>query len=202
MKTKQQFFNRWASYYDWFFPSVFYQALHKRLLEYVELPESANILDLGCGTGKLLDRLAAHFPRVRGTGLDLSTEMLQIARHQNRHHPRLVHLQGNALELPFATGQFDAVFNVCSFLHYPQPERVFSEVSRVLRSGGYFYLVDPVSRNQTGRQYISVSPGGIRLYSSQIREQLGMQVGLSCTKQQYLLGPALLSQFIKVDRSR
>lgn len=198
MKTKQQFFNQWAPYYDWLFPSVFYQALHKRLLEYVELPESANILDLGCGTGRLLDRLAAQFPSLLGTGLDLSAEMLSIARRQNRRQPRLIHLQGNALELPFAVAQFDAVFNVCSFLHYPQPERVFSEVSRVLRPGGYFYLVDPVSSNKTGRQYVSASLGGIRLYSSQVREQLGMQVGLSCLKHQYLLGSALLSQFIRV----
>lgn len=59
---KQQLFDRWAPNYDWIFPSVVYQAIHKRLLEYVKLPNQSNILDLGCGTGRLLDRLAVKFP--------------------------------------------------------------------------------------------------------------------------------------------
>jgi ubiquinone/menaquinone biosynthesis C-methylase UbiE len=201
VNNKQQLFDRWAPHYDLLFTSVFYQAIHKRLLEYVELPAQVNVLDLGCGTGRLLDRLATHFPNLRGTGLDLSAEMLRQARRQNRHRPRLIYVQGNALELPFADGQFDAVFNTCTFLHYPEPERVFSEVSRVLRPGGYFYLVDPTYMGQTGTQWLPVSPGGIRFYSPQAREQLGMQVGLSCLGHQYLLGPILLTRFLKPFRA-
>lgn len=196
MKNKQQLFNRLAPYYDWLFPSVFYQAIHKQLLEYVKLPEPANVLDLGCGTGRLLDRLATHLPKLCGTGLDLSTEMLHIARRQNRHQPRLIYVPGNALKLPFADTQFDAVFNTCSFLHYAEPEQVFSEVSRVLHFGGYFYLVDPTSRGD-GSDYILITPGGIRLYSQKAREELGASVGLSCLGHQYLLGSILLTKFVK-----
>lgn len=197
MNQKQRLFDLWAPYYDWLFPSVIYQAIHKRLLEYIELPAAANVLDLGCGTGRLLDRLAAHFPQLRGTGLDLSAKMLQVARRQNRHRPRLVYIQGNALNLPFATEQFDAVFNTCSFLHYPEPERVFLEVSRVLRPSGYFYLVDPVLGNQADTQHLSISPDGIRVYNPPAREQLGVSAGLSCLGHQYLLGPILLTKFRK-----
>ena len=66
ISVKQIFFDRWAPSYDWLFPSVVYQAIHQRLLEYIDLPASANVLDLGCGTGKLLHRLAVNFPTLQG----------------------------------------------------------------------------------------------------------------------------------------
>jgi ubiquinone/menaquinone biosynthesis C-methylase UbiE len=200
VSQKQQLFDRWASTYDWIFPSVFYQAIHKRLLEHVNLPNRANVLDLGCGTGRLLDRLANHFPDLRGTGLDFSPEMLRQARQRNRHHPRLIYVQGNAEALPFADSQFDAVFNTLSFLHYPKPEQVFSEVSRVLHPGGRFYLVDPTFKRQVESEYVDVLTGGIRIYSSEGRDRMGRQVGLSCLNHHYLLGPVLLTIFTKATQ--
>jgi len=197
LHNKEKFFDLWAPNYDFLFLSVFYQAVHKRLLEYVNLPDRANVLDLGCGTGRLLDRLAIQFPQMRGMGLDLSTEMLHQARDRNRHHPRLIYIQGNAEALPFADGQFDAVFNTLSFLHYPKPEQVFTEVSRVLHPGGQFYLVDPTAKRQAGTWRVPFSPGGIRIYSPEVREQLGIQAGLNCLGHYYLLGSVMLTIFAK-----
>lgn len=70
--TKEKFFDCWAPHYDFPLMSVFYQAVHKRLLEYTELSNQPHVLvDFGCATGRLLNRLAAQFPTLRGTGLDL-----------------------------------------------------------------------------------------------------------------------------------
>ncbi len=102
VNNKKQLFDRWAPSYDWLFPSVFYQAIHKPLLEYVNLPEPSNVLDLGYGTGCLLNSLATHFPHLRSTGLDFSPEMLRQARCRNRYPTRLIYVQGNAEALPFA----------------------------------------------------------------------------------------------------
>ena len=197
--NKQQLFDRWAPIYDYWFPSVFYQATHKRLLEYVELPEQANVLDIGCGTGRLLNRLAAQYPDLQGTGLDFSAEMLRQARRSNHHRPRLIFVQGEVFPLRFADAQFDAVFNTLSFLHYSEPDRVLAEINRVLQPGGMFYLVDPAA--QTSIWQIPVSPDGIRLYSQQVRQQMGAQAGLECLKHQYLLGPNLLTIFRKPHSS-
>ena len=197
--NKQQLFDLWASYYDILFPSVFYQAIHKRLLEYVNLPREANVLDIGCGTGRLLDRLASEEPTLQATGLDFSGEMIRQARAHNRHRPRIIFIEGNATALPFAENQFDAVFNTLSFLHYDSPEQVFQQVSRVLRPGGRFYWVDITTR----RQYesfsadIGVSPGGVRFYSRAARDRLGKQVRLNCLGHHHLLGPVLLTVFAK-----
>ena len=184
---KQQLFDRWAPFYDFLFPSVFYQAIHKRLLDYVELPEQAKVLDIGCGTGRLLNRLAAKYANLQGTGLDFSDEMLRQARRSNRHRPRLIFVQGAAAPLRFVDDQFDAVFNTISFLHYAEPERVLAEIYRVLRPGGMFYLADPTDRSLTASWH-----NEMRLYSPNKRQQMGMQVGLECIKHQYLLSPGQL----------
>jgi ubiquinone/menaquinone biosynthesis C-methylase UbiE len=126
--------------------------------------------------------------------------MLRQARQLNRHHPRLIYVQGNAEALPFADSQFDAVFNTLSFLHYPKPEQVFSEVSRVLHPGGRFYLVDPTFKRQVESEYVDVLTGGIRIYSSEGRDRLGRQVGLSCLNHHYLFGPVLLTIFTKATQ--
>jgi ubiquinone/menaquinone biosynthesis C-methylase UbiE len=194
--TKKLIFDQWAASYDWILPSVFYRAIHQRLLEYVDIPP-ANILDLGCGTGRLLGRLATQYPQMRGTGLDLSPKMLRVARLSNHHHPRLIYVEGKAESLPFGEGQFDAVFNTISFLHYLEPQQVLSEVARVLTPGGRFYLVDFTFKQELQLQKLPISPLGIRVYSPKQREALGSAAGLVCINHHYLLGPVLLTIFEK-----
>ncbi len=200
VEKKQQLFDRWAPSYDRLFPSVIYQAIHQRLLAYVNLPPASNVLDMGCGTGRLLNRLASEFPDLRGTGLDLSPQMLRIARYENCHHPRLIYIQGQADSLPFAEAQFNAVFSTISFLHYLQPEQVLSEVARVLQKNGRFYLVDitcPQYLESCLQSSHTISAGSIRLYSPQSREQLGSSAQLKCLNHYSLFGPVLLTIFSK-----
>jgi ubiquinone/menaquinone biosynthesis C-methylase UbiE len=194
-KQKEKIFDRWAPNYDFLFTTIFYQALHKRLLEYLELPETANVLDLGCGTGRLLNRLAAKFPHLKGTGLDLSSIMLRQARQTNQHHDRLIFIRGNAEALPFAENQFDAVFNSISFLHYPNPQQVVSEVSRVLNKEGRYHLIDYLGGDIFSPKLKSFVP--ISFYSFEQREELGRNAGLECLGHHYLLGSIALTIFRK-----
>lgn len=194
-QRKQWLFDRWAPSYDFLLPSVFYQAIHRRLLEYVQFSDHPVVLDLGCGTGRLLNRLADHYPDLYGTGLDFSAEMLRQARRSNQHHPRLIFVQGNAEALPFADQQFTDVFNTISFLHYPNPGSVLAEVRRVLQPGSRFYLVDFTWKGRD-REPLRVNlPGNIQFYNAPAREELGRQAQLRCLGHHYLLGPVLLTIF-------
>ncbi|GAB4523191.1 MAG: class I SAM-dependent methyltransferase [Pleurocapsa sp.] len=193
-QKKENFFNIWASFYDCLFTTVFYQAIHQRLLEYVQLPENAAILDLGCGTGRLMERLAAEYPTMKAIGLDISPSMLVEARRKNQYRKRLIFVTGNAESLPFVNKQFDAVFCTISFLHYPHPQQVFAQISRVLADGGRFYLVDPYRGEQ---DFIGSLPwiGEMKFYNRQQREQLGTEVGLSAIAHHHLLPGVLLTIF-------
>lgn len=196
---KQRLFDSWAPVYDSPFPAVFYQAIHQRLMDIVEPSPSPDVLDIGCGTGRLLQRLANQYPGLRGTGLDFSPEMLRQARRTNRHRPRLIFVQGNSAPLRFGNEQFDAVFSTFSFLHYPDPDQVFAEVHRVLRPDGVFYLVDPVINEADQVVSVPISPDGMKIYGRKVREQIGAQAGFRCVEHQYLVWPALLSVFIKAS---
>lgn len=193
---KQSLFDRWAPNYDCLLTTIFYQAVHKRLLEFAELPSECYVLDLGCGTGRLLHRLAVEFPNLRGVGFDLSGEMIRVAQRRNEHPERVFYTEGNVEFLPFGDGKFDAVFCTISFLHYPNPRGVCQEINRVLRPGGCFYLVDYTVREDFGSIDL-VSVGKMRFYSRQKRELLATEVGWECLGHYYLLGAIMLTVFRK-----
>lgn len=196
--NKQKLFDRWAPHYDCLLTTVFYQAVHKRLVEYVELDQQSKVLDLGCGTGRLLHRLAIKFPTLEGTGLDLSTEMISQAQQTNQHADSINYRHGNAEALPFGDEQFDAVFNTISFLHYPNPQKVLSEISRVLRPNGCFYLADYTVPEAINTGYFPFFAGGLTFYSPKQREQLGMAADLEYLSHYYLLCPVMLTVFTKL----
>jgi len=197
IEQKRKLFNLWAPFYDLLLPSVFYQALHVRLLDYLTLPPKPWVLDLGCGTGKLLKRLAKTFPELYGIGLDASPEMLRQARNDRRFSPRLIYIEGDATRLPTANQQFDAVFNTISFLHYPQPKQVLSEVYRTLKPQGKYYLVDFVWGGEENQVEVSMGSGKVRLYSLAKREELGKEVGFKTVEHHWLLASVALTIFGK-----
>ena len=97
------------------------------------------LLDVGCGTGFLIDLLAKQHP-ARSTGLDLSPEMIRMAKGKRIEGAQFV--VGTADRLPFPDAGFDIVTCSQSFHHYPYPEKAMAEALRVLKPGGLYILSD------------------------------------------------------------
>jgi len=201
---KTEFFDRWAPHYDTLLPSVFYQAVHVRLVDEVELPAQAQVLDVGCGTGKLLNRLAQCWPDLTGSGLDLAAGMITQAQRATPHGDRLQFRRGDVTALPFPPHTFDAVFCSISFLHYPDPVAALKSIAAVLKPMGRFYLADfaPPTWFTSQVWRPGISPGGVAFYSATAREQLGERAGLRCDRHRHLLGPVLMTQFSPLSGSR
>jgi SAM-dependent methyltransferase len=100
------------------------------------------LLDVGTGTGRMAELFAPRAAQV--TALDMSPEMLRIARSRLQHLPaeQISLVQGDFTALPFAEASFDTVL-FHQVLHYAQdPEAVLVEAARVTRSGGRIAVVD------------------------------------------------------------
>jgi ArsR family transcriptional regulator len=100
------------------------------------------LIDIGTGTGRMLEVLA---PRVsRGIGIDLSREMLAVAR-TNLERSGLNHCQvrhADMYRLPFSAESFDAA-TLYQVLHFADsPGDVITEAARVLRPGGMLLITD------------------------------------------------------------
>jgi phthiocerol/phenolphthiocerol synthesis type-I polyketide synthase E len=99
------------------------------------------VLDVGCGRGGTVRVLATLFQPRAVVGLDLSAAAVGFCR---REHPLrgASFCQGDAERLPFADRTFDAVTNIESAHAYPERQRFYGEVGRVLRVGGSFFFAD------------------------------------------------------------
>src|ERR1700746_1420117 len=102
---------------------------------HIDRAEMSLVIDLGCGTGRFSELLAAHFG-VQVIGIDPSLKMLDHARHKPTMG-RLVYCQGLAEALPLPDGRADLVFMSMVYHHLTDPSAVVKECHRVLRQGGY-----------------------------------------------------------------
>jgi SAM-dependent methyltransferase len=97
-------------------------------------------LDLGCGVGHTLRRIA---PLVAfAAGADATFEMMQAGRTSVVTAPNAAFVQSDASALPFADATFDLVTCRLAAHHFHDAASAFREVARVLRPGGRFVLVD------------------------------------------------------------
>jgi ubiquinone/menaquinone biosynthesis C-methylase UbiE len=104
------------------------------------VPAPARVLDVGCGTGALLRRLAARLPGEADlAGVDPAPQMLAEAR-KRLDGVRLE--QAAAEHLPFADASFDLVVSAMSFDHWADQELGLAECARVLRPDGCLVLAD------------------------------------------------------------
>ena len=96
------------------------------------------IVDLGCGTGRFTEPLAAHFA-ARVIGIDPSQKMLNQARRKLTSD-RVTFEQASAHALPISDNGVDMVFMSMVFHHFSDPAKVAQECRRVLRDGGYLFI--------------------------------------------------------------
>ena len=116
--------------------------VERQLVKLLPPGGAADLLDIGTGTGRILEVLSPHVGRA--IGIDLSQEMLMVARSKlERAGLRNCSVrQADMLKLPLAGAAFDLV-TMHQVLHYAQsPAAVIAEAARVLRPGGRLLLVD------------------------------------------------------------
>ena len=98
-----------------------------------------NSLDIGCGTGSFARRLAARSEHV--LALDLSPEMIRIARERSANFSNIDFRLADVLNLPFAAEHFDCIATVATLHHLP-PAEMLLKMKAALKPGGVLLILD------------------------------------------------------------
>ena len=125
------------------------EALETALLQALPKGRLGRLLDIGCGTGGLLEKLS---PRIEeGLGVDASRDMLALARSRltERGLTHIAVRQADMYRLPLPDAAFDAV-TLHMVLHYAEdPAAALAEAARVLRPGGRLLILDLAPHDRT-----------------------------------------------------
>ncbi len=161
----------------WFYSEVEGRALYQEMLteqEETAFPESSvrhllpkhvcdlkpsNVLEIGCGDGRVFRQLRDYGFEGAYTGIEVADYVIE----QNRcRHSDATWVCANAYDIPFPDGSFEACFSLYVLEHLVYPERALREMTRILVPGGQLLLVFPdfVESNLLSSQMLGFSPTG------------------------------------------
>ena len=129
----EQFFDDFSSEYDKKLKNSYFSKNLYWVVEEIFGKKYSNILDIGCGTGLLLNILNELYPNSKLNGVDISEKMILKATN---NVPRANIVKSDVHSLPFDDEKFDLVVCTASFHHYENDFSVMNEVKRVLKPGG------------------------------------------------------------------
>ena len=128
----QEGYERWAETYNKT-PNPLLALEERHLTSVLPNLVGSNVLDLGCGTGRWLDRLLSRGAS-KVVGIDLSAAMLGVAQRSARIRDRLV--LGDGLHLPFRSSVFDFVLSSFALNHIADLKAIAQALARAMRLDG------------------------------------------------------------------
>jgi len=134
-------FDRWGSTYErsWMQHHLFDRVHSAILHQAASRFKPANVLDIGCGSGRLLRKAHAYWPGAQLSGVDPAQGMLEVARQLT---PAARFSMGSGEALPLDDASVDLALSTISFHHWQDQAAGLREVARVLRPDGSFLLAD------------------------------------------------------------
>ena len=113
----------------------------ERLFNYIDLDKVEKVLEIGCGIGTLSSYLADKY-KWKVTGIDLDPEQIEKAKkyHIESEYPKFI--ETDATKLPFENNEFNMVLSFDVLHHIPNCNKALDEINHVLKSDGFYILVD------------------------------------------------------------
>ncbi|MBT8103369.1 MAG: metalloregulator ArsR/SmtB family transcription factor [Gammaproteobacteria bacterium] len=118
--------------------------LHRALVELTVARPLGDLLDIGCGQGRLLKLLASRAHRVVGVDIDPDARRFARAEMLFAGLPNCTLRQGDMSSLPFSDGEFDTIILDDVLANADQPKKALAEAVRLLKDGGRILLLASV----------------------------------------------------------
>jgi len=168
----QEEFNRWAAAGEGEKMEQHHLDITLKTLRLMNLRAGERVLDLGCGSGwatRLLARLVGEGPEGFGqvVGLDVSDEMVRLAREASKDFENILYVWGSAQQIPWEENFFDKVLSVESFYYYPDQDRALMELFRVMAPRArLFILINLYRDNPYSLQWVDMLKVPVQVRSS------------------------------------
>jgi ubiquinone/menaquinone biosynthesis C-methylase UbiE len=141
------------------------------------------VLDVGCGGGKTVNRLAQLAPKGKVFGLDYSHDMVEFSKRINKNliaENRVEILEGTVQKTGFKDAFFDLVTAFETYYFWPNLSDAFKEIRRVLKTGGKLLLVNELKYGTTPAKVIVETH--VKLYPLEEIQTLMHSVGFMCVQ--------------------
>lgn len=137
----QQQYDQLAKIYDHRWRSYITKTL-LFLQGWAKIQPSETVLDIACGTGEFERLLLGKHPQQAILGVDISSEMLSVAREKLKDYAALTLCQGSVTAIPAADESFDVVVCANAFHYFEPPLAALAEMRRVLKPNGRVVILD------------------------------------------------------------
>ena len=162
----------------------------KQAIQLMRVPADARVLDVGCGSGWATRLLAGYAINGQVTGIDISDEMIRVARESSGAFPNTDFEVASAEHLPFTDSEFTQAFSMESLYYYSDILKALTEIHRVLRPGGLFVaVVDLYWENEATHQWIDDLKVPVELLSVDDYRGLFIDAGFVNIRDQRLFDP-------------
>jgi len=202
-------FDRWSSTYDRRGLQLStYRPVHDAVLARLQQLDPSVVVDLGCGTGQLTQRLVRTFPAATVIGIDVSDGMLAKAAARFGADGDGVDglVRADAEQLPFAVSSVDVVVCTESFHWYPDQARALDELARVLRPGGRLLIASIAMMTGVGDRLLTraTAPGGsaVRAHPPHRLREMVARAGFEVTHQRRIPRLGLIAWPVLTDARR
>lgn len=122
-------------------PARYYQSAYAQIAATLDV-DAGTFLDVGCGPGWLALHVAAGKLEIDAIGIDNSPAMVAAARRNKGTRLNITIREMDAADIKFPEGTFDVAAAIQSAHHWSDPASILSEVHRVLKTGGRFYIYE------------------------------------------------------------
>lgn len=183
-------FNEWARAGKGASMERGHRPVGEQAIKRMQIPVLATILDLGCGSGWAARLMAESASAGRVVGIDVSDEMVRLAREESVDYPNAEFQVASAEQLPFNEAEFTHAFSMESLYYYADIERALGEIRRVLKPAGLFVaVVDLYQENEPSHQWMDFLKVPVQLLSAAEYHSLFECAGFVNVRDERLLDP-------------
>lgn len=165
---------------------------HARIADWamslLNIPEPLEIAELGCGNGRDAGELLKKYPSSKLTAVDYSPLSVEKTKKNNAEMiqaDRMTVIEGDVSDLKLEAGKFDLATAFETIYFWPELEKCFGQVAKILKAGGYFMIVSESDGEDKITQWFKKRIDGMKTYTPQELERILKSAGFSEVKSEH-----------------